>query len=323
MLQHRLVCYTMFTLFFSGRDFAPKAIINDINIQDFLQNCFISVIKHFAGRIHAAGELENTTIIGWESFNEPHYGFAGNLDLNKLMASQQIRLGTVPTGFQSMTLGSGLPETVDYFEFSAFGPVKKGTKRVDPKGMKVWAPPDVNDFKYGWKRSPDWKLGECIWAQHGVWNPSTGELMRPDYFAKTPQGDVINDELWMQRYLLPHVKAYIDAIRKTHKEAMILLQPPVWFIPPKLDPESLGGRVVYSPHFYDGLTLMQKKWYSNLYLALIFRKWWNVDGLGYLRGKYLTPFQALRLGATAIRNCFREQLKDMVNEGINQIGISI
>ena len=254
----------MFTLFFSGRDFAPKAIINDVNIQDFLQNCFISAIKHFAARLHAAGDLENTTIIGWENFNEPHYGFTGNVDLNKVMPNQQIRLGTVPTGFQTMTLGSGRAETVDYFEFGNFGPAKKGTRRVDPGGLKVWASPGVNESKYGWKRSPDWKLGECIWAQHGVWDPSTGKLLQPNYFAKTPDGEGITDEVWMQRYFLPHVKSYIDAVRDSHKEAMILLQPPVWFIPPKLDPESLGGRVVYSPHFYDGLTLMQKKWYNSL-----------------------------------------------------------
>lgn len=250
----------MFTLFFSGRDFAPKCIINDMNIQDFLQSHYIAAIKHFASRIHAAGDLENTTIIGWENFNEPHYGFAGNQDLSKLMPTQQIKLGTVPTAFQAMKLGSGLPETVDYYEFGAYGPAKKGTRLVDPGGLKVWAP-DVDEKRYGWKRSPDWRLGECIWAQHGAWNAETGDLLSPDYFAKTSDGEVITDEIWMQRYFLPHVKEYINAIRESHKEAMILLQPPVWFIPPKMDSEYLGGRVVYSPHFYDGLTLMQKKWY--------------------------------------------------------------
>lgn len=33
----RLVSQTMFTLFYGGRDFAPKAIIDGINIQDYLQ----------------------------------------------------------------------------------------------------------------------------------------------------------------------------------------------------------------------------------------------------------------------------------------------
>jgi hypothetical protein len=159
-----------------------------------------------------------------------------------------------------MRLGSGFPETVEYYEFGAYGPKKMGTRRVDSGGVKVWGPDVGDENKYGWKRSPDWKLGECVWAQHGVWDSQTGELLKPDYFAKTSSGELITDEVWMQRFFLPHVKEYINAIRESHKEAMILLQPPVWFIPPKLDPDYLGGRVVYSPHFYDGLTLMQKKW---------------------------------------------------------------
>lgn len=53
-----------------------------------------------------------------------------------------------------------------------------------------------------------------------------------------------------------------------------------------------------------------------------FRKWWNVDGLGYMRGKYLTPVQALRLGAKAIRSCFRDQLEAMKREGIDRMGIA-
>lgn len=45
-----------------------------------------------------------------------------------------------------------------------------------------------------------------------------------------------------------------------------------------------------------------------------------MDGLGYMRGKYLTPVQALRVGAKAIRNCFRDQLQAMKQEGLDNIG---
>jgi hypothetical protein len=248
----------MFTLFFSGRDFAPRAIINGMNIQDFLQSAYLNAIKHFASRIYAAhGDLAST-LIAWESFNEPHYGFAGNQNLAKLMPNQQIRLGTVPTGFQCLKLGSGMAEKVETYTFGQFGPSKKGTTLVDPDGVKVWT--DVDDSKHGWKRSPDWELGTCLWAQHGVWNRETGELLQPEYFGKTPLGTVITDEIWMQRYFIPHVKAYIETIREFDKETMLFLQPPVWFVPPKVSPEFLGGKTVYTPHFYDGLTLMQKKW---------------------------------------------------------------
>jgi len=252
----------MFTLFFSGRDFAPQAIINDMNIQDFLQNAYLNAVKYFASRIYAADGNLGDSIIAWENFNEPHYGFTGNQNLAELMPNQQIRLGTVPTGFQAIRLASGTSETVDYYEFGQFGPSRKGTRVVDPQGVKVWA--EVDETKYGWKRSPDWELGACLWAQHHVWDLDTGELLEPDYFARTPDGEVITDEVWMQRYFLPHVKQYIEVIREFDKETMLFLQPPVWFIPPKVDPSSLGGNVVYTPHFYDGMTLMQKKWSSRL-----------------------------------------------------------
>jgi hypothetical protein len=39
-----------------------------------------------------------------------------------------------------------------------------------------------------------------------------------------------------------------------------------------------------------------------------------------MRGKYLTPMQALRFGAKAIRNSFRDQLVAMRQEGLDNIG---
>jgi hypothetical protein len=41
-----------------------------------------------------------------------------------------------------------------------------------------------------------------------------------------------------------------------------------------------------------------------------------------MRGKYLTPVQALRFGARAVRNCFRDQLQAMRQEGLDNIGRS-
>jgi hypothetical protein len=41
---------------------------------------------------------------------------------------------------------------------------------------------------------------------------------------------------------------------------------------------------------------------------------------GVLRGKYLTPAFAIKLGETAIRNCFRDQLAAIRDEGMAYMG---
>lgn len=53
----------MFTLFWAGRDFAPSAIIDGVNIQNYLQSHFIAACKYLAKRIHDAGDLEGDALI--------------------------------------------------------------------------------------------------------------------------------------------------------------------------------------------------------------------------------------------------------------------
>ena len=47
---------------------------------------------------------------------------------------------------------------------------------------------------------------------------------------------------------------------------------------------------------------------------------WNVDVFGVLRGKYWTPAFAIKIGETAIRNCFRDQLSAIRQEGEDYMG---
>lgn len=49
-------------------------------------------------------------------------------------------------------------------------------------------------------------------------------------------------------------------------------------------------------------------------------RFWNVDVFGILRGRYLSPAFAVKIGETAIRNCFRDQLAAMKKEGIDYMG---
>ena len=147
------------------------------------------------------------------------------------------------------------------------GSYRTGKILVDPKGTSAWLGSNYPDTEYGWKRDPEWRLGECIWAQHGVWDPATDELLRPDYFSKTPTGQVIDAGVFCNTYFMDHWKRWAHGVRSVHQNSLLLLQPPVWVIPPVLDEGTKGlGRIVYAPHYYDGLTLMSKKWYFFLFL---------------------------------------------------------
>ena len=258
----RLACQVIFTLFFAGRDFAPKATLDGKNIQDWLQDHFITACRHLAQRIHEAGDLEDRVVIGWESMNEPNKGLIGQLDLSVVPSEQKLRKGTSPTAWQAILLGSGRPCEVEVWDIGGLGPYKSGSQLVDPRGEVAWLPKEYDDTKYGWKRGPEWRLGECIWAQHGIWDPATDELKQKEYFAKDPNsGKSIDYELFSNTYFMEFFRKFKSAIRPVHSDAIIFCQPPVLEIPPSLKgTKDDDPNMVYAPHFYDGITLMTKKW---------------------------------------------------------------
>ena len=310
---NRLACQTLFTLFFAGKDFAPNAVIDGKNIQDYLQEHYIAMCKHLARRIHEAGDLEDECVIGWESLNEPNRGYVGWQDLTVLPPEQQLKKGTAPTGWQAMLTGSGRALEIDTYEFGSFGPYKNGKELVDPEGASAWLPPDYDDTKYGWKRDPNWRLGECLWAQHGVWDPTQDKLLKKDYFSFSPRtGAKMDYEKFTNTFFMDHFRSFRNAIRSVHKDAIILCQAPVLEIPPNIKgTEDDDSRLVFASHYYDGLTLLTKHW----------NRYYNVDVFGVLRGKYLSPAFALKLGETAIRNCLRDQLTAIREEGLEYTGI--
>lgn len=261
----RLACQVIFTFFWAGRDFAPKAIIDGKNIQDYLQDHFISACRHLAQRINEAGDILNNVVIGWESMNEPNRGLVGWQDLSAIPNEQKLQKGPSPTAWQAILTGSGRACEEDTWDFGGLGPYKSGTTLVDPKGDLAWLASNYDDSKYGWKRDPGWKLGECVWAQHGVWDPSKDELLRKDYFANSPgSGKKIDYEEFTNTYFMQFYRRYRSAIKSVHKDAIMFCQPPVLEIPPSLKgTEDDDPNMVFSPHFYDGVTLMMKKWSVN------------------------------------------------------------
>ncbi|TKA66993.1 hypothetical protein B0A55_11194 [Friedmanniomyces simplex] len=310
----RLACQTMFTFFYGGRDFAPKCVIDGVNIQDYLEEHFFGACRHLAQRIRDAVDLEDEVVIGYESMNEPNKGFIGHPDLMKIPKDQNLRKFTTPTAWQAMLTGSGRAADIDTYDFGSFGPYKSGMQHIDPKDMSAWLDPETwDDSKYGWKRAESWKLGIDVWAQHGVWDPSTDSMKLPQYFSKHPTtGEPLDQEYWTNHYFMAHYRKYRDAIRSVWPEAIMLCQPAPFEIPPTIKgTKDDDHNMVFASHFYDGITLITKKW----------NKLWNVDVLGILRGRYSSPAFAIKVGETAIRNCFKNQLSTVREEGLQNMGL--
>lgn len=308
----RLAAATIFTFFFAGKDFAPRCIIDGMNIQDYLQTHLFNACAHLARRIHEAGDLENEVVMGWESMNEPNRGLTGYEDLTVIPKKQHLKKGTCPTIWQTILTGSGRACEIDTYDMGGMGPFKTGSKLVDPQGEVAWLPANYDDSRYGWNRDPKWKMGECIWAQHGVWDPETDTLIRKDYFARNPRtGKVIDYPEFTNTYFMDFWRRFKDTCRGIHKDCIMLMQYPTLEIPPKIkDTPDDDPRLVFTPHYYDGITLMTKHWNPS----------WNIDIVGVLRGKYYFPAMAIKLGQTAIRNCLRDQLKFLREEGREQTG---
>ena len=229
---YKLAAATMFTVFFAGNDFAPNTFVEGIPIQDYLQGHF------FNAMIKVAEKLQTLDcVIGFDTFNEPQGGYLGLKDLRKYIG--QVDLGIVPTPWQSMLLGAGIPQKVKILRRDVFGTWNNGTVTLNLDKKSAWLPNH-----------------ECIWKQNGVWNfDQNGEpvLLRPDYFASF-NGKETN---FVQDYLTPFMKKMIKAVRSIKKEWIVFIETETNNYPPDWN-EAADENLVNAPHWYDGPLMFLK-----------------------------------------------------------------
>ena len=96
----RLASATMFSLFFGGRDFAPNLMIENVNIQDYLQTKYCQAMAEVARYLR-----DEKNVVGFDTLNEPSNGYIGYEDISNVHAPVPIMWDMSP--FALMTLAAG------------------------------------------------------------------------------------------------------------------------------------------------------------------------------------------------------------------------
>ncbi len=244
----RYAAATMNTLFFAGNAFAPGFLVEGVPVQDWLQDRFIAAMCHVARRIK-----DCAAVVGFGLFNEPHYGFVGLADLRshgRITAPS----GAVLSAFDAMASASGYPRPAR--RFALFGMLTlPGRETINPAGESVFRPGH-----------------SCPWKLAGVWTDEGGGpvLKKSGYFAAFPAGHPRAGERvsFCGDFLKPFQLRLMAALSKKHAHYLFFAEGVPMGERVSWRPEDLvrdGERpfqVVDALHWYDGLTLLSKKWRS-------------------------------------------------------------
>lgn len=272
--SHKLAAATMFTLFFGGNDFAPNFKIAGVPIQDYLQDHFINSILQLVKRLKNYDH-----VIGYDSLNEPSNGWIGYSDLRENFG--QLKLGEMPTPWQSILLGNGHPQEVEIWKIWALGLRLSDWKMINQKQIRAWQ-----------------KGVECIWKQHGVWTTDDKDkpvLINPFYFSEV-NGTKID---FGQDYLKPFINKFTDCVQKIDPDAIIFIEGvpeshlPIWS-------QTDASPIVNATHWYDGVTLITKNFNPNF----------TMD----------TDSMKLAFGKKKVHGVFHNQLKKLKTDSKEKLG---
>lgn len=270
----KLAAATMFTLFFGGRDFAPNFHIAGIQIQDYLQEHYINSILKIVERLKNYDH-----VIGYDSLNEPSSGWIGHPDLRENHG--QLKLGEMPTPWQSILLGDGRQQEVEIWKIRMLGLRLTDWKMINQKEVRAWQ-----------------AGSECLWKQHGVWttdDKNNPVLINPYYFSEV-NGENVD---FSNHYLKPFINRFSTAVRKIDEDAAIFIEgDPELKLPVWTDQDV--QMIVNATHWYDGVTLLTKNFNPN----------YTMD----------TDNMKLVFGKKNVKKVFYHQLKNIIKDSDEKLG---
>jgi hypothetical protein len=234
----KLATSTMYTLFFGGNDFAPLTLIEGVPAQEFLQNSYINAMRQIAKALRGID-----CVIGYEAMNEPHHGYIGFEDIARPMTAFNYFVS--PSPFQSMLLGMGIYQKQEsqLWRRKLFGSSPLDHEIAGTEAVRVW-----HNFY------------SCVWCENKVWDfdkKGNPHILRRRHFSEV-NGRRVD---FSSDYLLPFVKRFADGIREEVPGAIIFFEGE-----PAGDIFGLSEgeleNCVFAPHWYDGLCLLKKRYWS-------------------------------------------------------------
>lgn len=248
----RLAPATMFTLFWAGNDFAPETKIKGVPAQEFLQKHYLGAFSQLACRLR-----DVPCVVGYEVMNEPSRGYIG---WQNLKSAGQFRYWPTPSPYQGMLLGAGYPQ-------------------------RVWL------YMTNTARERAWLPGyECVWKQNGVWDVDARgrpQLLRPAHFTR-----VRGNEFDFRREYYPRFATrFAETIHAIDPNALIFVEGEPGEPAPLVNVASLPN-MVYAPHWYDGITLMVRRYMHHLGVDMLQRR--IVLGSGAIQQSFVAQLNVFR-----------------------------
>jgi hypothetical protein len=233
----------MWTLFFGGARFTPDFQIDGRNVQDYLQGHFFGAQRALAERV---AHLPH--VIGFDILNEPSSGWIGRPlsrpHLKKTVEEPRTVLpGPVWTPFDALAALRGMPRDVPNMEISLrrLGIVQKGTRRVNPNGVRVWLPEREDPFEVA--GAYRWEAGQPVPLREDFFQRQAGQAV-----------DFAND------HLAPFYERAATNLRSVRPDWLVFAEPDLLAGNPQHSfPRELPVGTVNAGHCYEVTTLVLKR----------------------------------------------------------------
>ena len=243
----------MWTLFFAGRDFAPRLIIDGINVQDYMQEHYFGAQREIARRVR---DLPN--VIGFDSLNEPMPGWIGQrLSYRHLGPSDdnphRAGPGLAWSPLDGLLVSHGISRAVPLLEFDRVSrAVVAGREQaMNPRRISIWKDGVVDPFEQAgaWRLNPDGSF----------------EVLRENFFQRVGDRDVDH----IVDYMGPFFAHVAANIREINPDWMLFaeMDPLSGFFGPGFPPDT-PPNTVNASHWYDITTLATKTFNPNFNLDL-------------------------------------------------------